>query len=77
MSVASLHRRGLKACYISSDQEDRDVKEGVVKGDYRLVYFTPEMLLVSKRWREKLLEEVYVHRLRTFVIDEAHTVIKW
>ena len=53
------------------------MKEGVVKGDYRLVYFTPEMLLVSKRWREMLLEEVYVHRLQTFVIDEAHTVIKW
>ena len=52
------------------------MKEGVVKVDYRLVYFTPEMLLVSKRWREMLLERVYMHLLRTFVI-EAHTVIKW
>ena len=33
-----------------------------------IVYFTPEMLLVSKRWREMLLEEVYMHSLRTLLL---------
>lgn len=68
---------GVKACYISGEQDDQRVKEGVVKGDYQLVYFTPEMILGSRIWREMLVGEVYAHRLRTFVVDEAHTVKKW
>ena len=68
---------GVKACYISGEQDDQLVKEGVRKGDYQVVYFTPEMILASKRWREMLVGQVYTNRLRTFVIDEAHTVKKW
>lgn len=53
------------------------MKERVMKGDYQLVLFTPEMLLNKKRWRRMLLGNVYSSRLRAFVIDEAHTVKKW
>ena len=68
---------GIKACYISGEQDNDYVKESVLKGDYQVVYFTPEMILGSKRWREMLVGEVYSKHLRTFVVDEAHTVKKW
>ena len=36
---------GIKACYISGEQDNDYVKESVLKGDYQVVYFTPEMIL--------------------------------
>ena len=47
LQVASLSVKGLRACYIAGDTED-DVKEGVIRGDYQIVFFTPEMLLEKK-----------------------------
>lgn len=69
--------KGLAACYVAGDQEDEYVKEHVMKGDYQLVFFTPEMLLNKKQWRRMLLGDVYSSRLRAFVVDEVHTVKKW
>ena len=48
----SLRLRGLSCSYISGGQEED--AEGVKKGDYRLVFFTPEMLLERRRWRNML-----------------------
>ena len=73
--VASLRHRGLSCCYISGGKEED--AEGVKNGSYRVVFFTPEMLLERSRWRKLLLGEVYSTRLRTVAIDEAHTVKKW
>ena len=73
--MASLRLRGLSCSYISGGQEED--AEGVKKGDYRLVFFTPEMLLERRRWRNMLKGEVYTTRLRTIAVDEAHTVKKW
>ena len=41
------------------------------------MYFTPENLISSKKWREFLLGDLYSGRLQFFAIDEAHTVVKW
>lgn len=77
IQVAVLSRKGMRACWISGDQHNPEVLEGAMKGCYQVVYITPEMLLNSKKWRQMLLGEVYSERLRTFVIDEAHTVVNW
>ncbi len=63
---------GIKACYVSGE-----LKHQLIKGAYQIVYFTPEMILASRRWREMLIGEVYSHQLRAFIVDEAHTVKKW
>lgn len=52
-------------------------KRGVRQGQYNLVFFSPEILLNVKAWRELLLGPIYAKRLRALVIDEAHTVKKW
>ena len=49
----------------------------VSQGNFQLVFFTPEMLIGSKRWRNMLTGDLYSERLKAFVIDEAHCVKKW
>ena len=50
-----------------------DVAEGVVTGKYRLLFFTPETILNSRKWRH-FIREKCADSLKTLVIDEAHTV---
>ena len=71
-----MSRLGVKACYLS-EQDDDEIKDSVVKGLYQLVYFTPELLLTNKKWRNMLISQVYAKRLKAFVVDEAHTVVEW
>ncbi len=66
---------GIKACYISREQDNEGVRKDVVKGRYQIV--TPEMIVSNRRWREMLIGDVYTHQLRAFIVDEAHTVKKW
>ena len=56
---------------------NEEVKDGVKNGNFRLVFFTPELLLERKRWRHLLQKEHYMKRLKGFIVDEAHTVKKW
>ena len=44
------------------------------RGDYSLVYFTPELLLDSHKWRGLILKKHYAERLKDLVVDEAHCV---
>ena len=53
------------------------MKNGVLEGEYQLVFFTPECLIDQKKWREALKGRLFQARLRALVIDEAHTVKKW
>ena len=53
---------------------NEEVKDGVQNGNFRVVFFTPELLLEHKRWRHLLQKEHYMIRLKGFIVDEAHTV---
>ena len=68
----SLSKMGIRTTYMFGDQRDPVVKEGVIKGEYQIVYFTPELLLVNNKWRKMFVGDIYTSRMRTFVIDEAH-----
>ena len=63
--------------YISAEQSDRAMKDGVLKGEYQLVYISPELLMVNLKWREMLRSVVFQTKLKGFIIDEAHCVTKW
>ena len=75
--VTSFSAKGVSAAYISGEQEDKNVKKGVVDGAYQIVFFTPEMLLLNKQWRNLLASSTYLQRLGGLVLDEAHTIKKW
>ena len=75
--AASFSAKGLPAAYISADQEDTHVIRGVEEGEYKIVFFTPEMLLLNKKWRKIFTTSHYVQNLRALVLDEAHVMKKW
>ena len=54
-----------------------EIKTGVIKGAYSLVYFTPELLLEHEKWRKLFQQEQYTRRVNGFVVDEAHCIKKW
>ena len=72
--VSALSIKGLTACCISGDQNDDLVKEFVCNEGYQFVYFQK---FLCKKWRRLLLGDLYSSRFQFFVIDEAHTVVKW
>ena len=42
-----------------------------------MVFFTPEVLLLQKKWQNLLMTPTYSDCLRAIVVDEAHAVKKW
>lgn len=68
--------KGLKVGCVTGSTAS-SVLSGVRKAEYQLVYFTPEELLLHRKWRELFQSEEYVNRLKVLVIDEAHTIKKW
>ena len=67
--IGNLSTRGLRTCCVTGDQEDNCVKESVMKGEYQLVLFTPEMLIDKKQWRWMLLPRARIVRLRQTILN--------
>lgn len=72
--VSNLLKRGIGAGYVDADSS-KEVKNGVNKGRYNILFMSPE-LLVSK-WRSLFVTSIYQRRLVGMIIDEAHCVVKW
>lgn len=73
--VESLHRRGIAAAKIDStltDDEAREILEGVFSGQIKLLFLSPERL--ASRGFRKSLQGVTISLL---AIDEAHCVSEW
>ena len=74
--VAIYSAKGLKVGCITGESTP-EVKNQVVKGNFQMVYFSPESLLSGHRWRELLQDEPYRSNVVAFIVDEAHCVKKW
>ena len=74
--VAIYSAKGLKVGCITGEST-LEVKSQVVKGNFQIVYFSPESLLSGHRWRELLQVEPYRSNIVAFIVDEAHCVKKW
>lgn len=59
------------------DELDDDSKQRIIRGDYQIVFFTPEKIIESSFWRKMLKSDIYMDRLKALVIDEAHCIPKW
>ena len=51
--------------------EDCDC-EGIIQGNYQVVYASPETMLGVPQWREMLRSTVYQNNVIGIVVDEAH-----
>ena len=74
--VATLSAKGLSVGCITRESLDSE-RAMALSRQYQLVLFSPEALLIVRRWREMLQSEVYKSRIVAFVVDEAHCVKKW
>ena len=77
MQVASFSSKGIQAAYVSADQKDEEIIGGVIEARYKIVFFTPEMLLLKRKFRSLLMSPAYSSCLKALVVDEAHTVKQW
>ncbi len=75
--MATFSKKGLKAAYVTGETGNEEVKSAVMAGHYQLVFFTPELIIDTKKWHKMLSSTIYSERLRGFVVDEAHCVAKW
>ena len=69
--------KGVLAGYVSSEPENKEMQEDIMKGKYQLVFSSPESLLGTLRWRALLCESTYTQILVGLIVDEAHCVLKW
>jgi len=59
---------------VTNTKEKEQTKTGLTKGEYRLIYMTPEYLIKSEDFLKKLVE---IDNLAMVCIDEAHAVSTW
>ena len=73
--VEYLRSLGLSAVNISSNVEVDCAK--IEKGEYSILYASPEAWLMSERWRCMLSNDVYSKKLCAVAVDEAHVLRHW
>ena len=72
--VASYSAKGLKVGCITSESSSEDRSQAVM-GNFQLLLFSPELLLIGHGWRELLQIEPYRLNVVAFIVDEAHCVV--
>ena len=73
--VRSLEARGIRATYLAStlDRSERDAREqGMLRGDYELVYCAPERL-----GSDTFVRMLSRCKIALVAIDEAHCIAQW
>jgi len=65
---------GLKAASIGDNKEENDKIE---RGEFNIVFTSPESLLGNPRWRNMLNNSFYKENLIGITVDEAHCISHW
>ncbi len=76
--VGTIQKMGIRATHVS-DKESMTtaVRQGIEKGDYQIVFISPEALFFGTEWRQILSSRIYHLKLVGFIVDEAHCIKKW
>ena len=76
----SFTARGVSSACIS-DKDDlettKDTRRSIRRGEFQLVFLSPEALFATLEWRRMLSSDLYRAKLVGFVVDEAHCVKNW
>jgi len=69
--------KGVSCAYVGAQDDCGDLLDRVVKGEFSLVFMSPESLVSGCRWREMFRSATYQDNLVGVVVDEAHCIDKW
>ncbi len=72
--VEALRANGIAAEALNSANDEavnRQIAERCLRGDVKLLYISPERLILELRWMQKML------KVSLFAIDEAHCISQW
>ena len=76
--TTAFNQIGVSSVCVSDKEETcKDTKRQILKGQYQLVFMSPESLFCNLVWRRMLSTSIYSKNLIAFVVDEAHCVKKW
>ena len=66
-------QKDISAAFVSDKETiDKECKRRIRKGEYQLVFVSPEVLFLTTEWRGMLCSDIYRHFLVGFIVDEAH-----
>ena len=51
--------QGVLTAVATEESDNKEINKGIHGGKYDIVFFTPESLINSKRWREVLTSNIY------------------
>ncbi len=76
--VGSITKMGIRATFISDKESiSTQTKQEIERGEYQVIFVSPEALFFSTQWRRILSSRIYCLNLVGFVVDEAHCIKKW
>ena len=74
--VSYLNNNGIPAIAIT-DEEDPEIIQQVLNGNYVVVFGSPECMLSTPTWRGIFECESFKEMLIGVAIDEAHFIVQW
>lgn len=76
--VEAFQAKGIPAIYASDkDTLGESSRLAIERGEYKIIFISPETLFRSMEWKRILCTEHYRSNLVGFIVDEAHCVKKW
>ena len=70
--------KGISAGFVSDKESTgKETRRKILRGEYQLMFISPESLFVGTEWRRMLSSNRYRNHLVGFMVDEAHCVKKW
>ena len=68
---------GISAEIIGDEQNCKQARKRVERGQCQIVYGSPKAFLSTKRWRAMLSNDAYKKGLCLVAVDEAHCISHW
>ena len=75
--VRYLKSMAIKAEFIGDEQESKEAKQQLERGECQIVYGSPETFLSTTRWWTMLSKDAYKKRLCLVAVGEAHCISHW
>ena len=74
--VKKYRGKGVKCAFIGEELDSKE-EDQILKGQFHVIYSSPESLLTTDKWRNMLRSKVYSDNLVGLIVDEAHCIHSW